>query len=365
MPPRLRAIVLTPDFPPDSGGIQLLVSRVVQHFSRVECMVVTTTRRNSANSDAQFGFVIRRIPPILGQSKTRLAMLNLGGCLAGIRWRPQVVLSAHVAVAPAAIALSRLLRIPYVQYFYGMEVTAHPGLTRASVANARTVIVISRYTANLLEQVGARSSETVLIHPGTDLLSPPGGSYARDAVILTVSRVAEFYKGHDVLLRAIPIVLSKVPGARWVVIGDGPLLGPFERLTSALGLGGIVDWLGAVPDRVRDEWFAKATVFAMVSRLQPDNAGEGFGIVYLEAAAHGLPVVAGNCGGAPEAVTDGVTGILVDPTDHLAVAAALTTILVERELAAAMGVAGKRRAKDFAWESIANAVERVLLNAAH
>jgi phosphatidyl-myo-inositol dimannoside synthase len=102
----------------------------------------------------------------------------------------------------------------------------------------------------------------------------------------------------------------------------------------------------------------------MPSRLPLDWGGEGFGIVYLEAAVHRLPSVAGNVAGARDAVVHGETGLLVDPTDHVAVADALTTLLEDPEAAERMGEAAAERATQFAWPVIARRVEDMLLEAA-
>jgi glycosyltransferase involved in cell wall biosynthesis len=99
----------------------------------------------------------------------------------------------------------------------------------------------------------------------------------------------------------------------------------------------------------------------MPSRLSDDGGGEGFGIVYLEAGAHGLPVIAGDVAGARDAVVDGETGRLVDPTDHRKVAEAAIELLTNRDLSRQMGSAGQRNARDLAWPRIAIRVEQVLL----
>jgi phosphatidylinositol alpha-1,6-mannosyltransferase len=99
----------------------------------------------------------------------------------------------------------------------------------------------------------------------------------------------------------------------------------------------------------------------MPSRLPGSSAGgEGFGIAYLEAAAHGLPVVAGAAAGAMEAVEDGLTGSLVDPTDHVALAAAIAELLLDPKSAAALGRAGAKRARRFTWERHAGLVEQLI-----
>jgi phosphatidylinositol alpha-1,6-mannosyltransferase len=119
--------------------------------------------------------------------------------------------------------------------------------------------------------------------------------------------------------------------------------------------------VGAVGDDQRDEWLDRSHVFAMPSRLPAGGfAGEGFGIVFLEAGLHELPVVAGAVGGARDAVRDGETGLLVDPTDHVAVAQALTTLLRDRGTATRLGRNGAEHARRHAWPRIAARVRDVL-----
>jgi phosphatidylinositol alpha-1,6-mannosyltransferase len=180
--------------------------------------------------------------------------------------------------------------------------------------------------------------------------------------VLTISRLEDRYKGHDVMLRALPLIRAKVPEVQWVVIGDGTLRPGLEHLARAVGVDDAVRFLGAVSDAERDEWLRRATVFVMVSRLPADGyAGEGFGIVYLEANARGIPAVAANVGGAVDAVVDGETGLLVDPTDHLAVADALTRLLTDPEEARRLGGQGAARAQEFAWPRISRQIEDLLL----
>jgi phosphatidylinositol alpha-1,6-mannosyltransferase len=179
-------------------------------------------------------------------------------------------------------------------------------------------------------------------------------------MIVTVARLADRYKGHDVMLHALPLIRARVPDVKWIVIGDGPLREPLERRAAALGLNRDVRFLGSVSDQERDRWLDQARVFAMPSRLSSSGGGEGFGIVYLEAGSHMLPVVAGNVGGAVEAVVDGVTGLLVDPTEPAAVANAIADLLIDRRRAEALGRAGAARARDFSWPTIAKQVEDLL-----
>jgi phosphatidylinositol alpha-1,6-mannosyltransferase len=122
-----------------------------------------------------------------------------------------------------------------------------------------------------------------------------------------------------------------------------------------------VRFVGSVSDGERDWWLRRAHVFAMPSRLPAGGAGEGFGIVYLEAGAHSLPVVAGNVGGALDAVVHGQTGVLVDPADHVVLADAITDLLLDPSRAQAFGVAGALRSRELAWPAVARRIENLVL----
>jgi phosphatidylinositol alpha-1,6-mannosyltransferase len=164
------------------------------------------------------------------------------------------------------------------------------------------------------------------------------------------------------MVQALALVRAKVPDVQWVVIGDGSLRAELEEQVREQGIFDSVRFLGAVSDQERDRWLRRADLLAMPSRLPGGGlAGDGFGIVFLEAAAYGKPVIAGNVGGALDSVSDGENGLLVDPRDPRAVADAICSLLLDGELAARLGSAGAARARRFAWPVIAERVEEVLL----
>jgi phosphatidylinositol alpha-1,6-mannosyltransferase len=250
-----------------------------------------------------------------------------------------------------------------VQYFYANEIVDKPRLTRFAAAAAQASIAISSYTAELLAAAGADDARVHLIPPGVDQPAEVAPLAAVRPTLLTVSRLAGRYKGHDVLIEALPAIRERVPDVEWVVIGDGPLRGELEGLAHARGLSESVRFLGAVEDRERDEWLRRCNVFAMPSRLPGGGvAGEGFGIVFLEAGVYGKPVVAGAVGGALDAVEDGVTGLLVDPADPRAVGEAVATLLSDRERARQLGANGAERAREHAWPLIAEQVRTLMLD---
>jgi phosphatidylinositol alpha-1,6-mannosyltransferase len=279
--------------------------------------------------------------------------------LEALVFRPDVVLSGHIVGLPATLTMEKLLGVPFVQYVHGAELTVRPGLARAACRSAAAVIAVSRYTMGLVHGLGT-PVPVHLIPPGVDADAPPRRSHPRLPIVLTVSRLDNLHKGHDVLLRALPLIRARVPGVSLVVIGDGALRPVYEAMAEAIGLRDAVRFLGSVDEAERDRWYGEAAVFVMVSRLTP-GGGEGFGIVYLEAALHGLPVVAGGVGGARDAVRDGVTGLLVDPEDHVEVAEAVTRILTDGSYARGLSLAAARHARRYAWPAIGAQVREVLL----
>jgi phosphatidylinositol alpha-1,6-mannosyltransferase len=161
-------------------------------------------------------------------------------------------------------------------------------------------------------------------------------------VVLCLSRLVP-RKGQDMLIRALPAVRERIDGATLVIVGGGPYRGALHRLAHQFGVAEHVVFTDGVPSDELPAHHAMADVFAMPCRTR--GAGldvEGLGIVYLEASATGVPVVAGRSGGAPETVVDGETGLVVDGWDVGAIAAAVGDVLADPDRAVRMGAAGRR-----------------------
>ncbi len=324
-------------------------------------------RFDAASGLAASGLAMRRVRGVGPPGAGRNIQLNAFALLEALRFRPHVTLSVHIVASPAAAAVSYALGARTVQYFHAKEIAAKPKLAAFAAAKAHTVIAVSAYTSRLVTGLrpGRPSPARLnLIPPGVDLPSDPSPQATDRPTFVTIARLEDRYKGHDVLIRALALVRAKVPDVQWIVIGDGPLRRELEALAGSCGVADSVRFLGAVTDEERNSWLRRADLLAMPSRLPgAGQAGEGFGIVYLEAGAYGKPVVAGNVAGALDAVADGESGLLVDPADPLAVADAITRLLLDPELAQRLGGAGAERAQSFAWPVIAERVEAVMLEA--
>jgi phosphatidylinositol alpha-1,6-mannosyltransferase len=292
--------------------------------------------------------------------RTAVAALNAAAVRDGLSSRPDVILSLHLFAAPGALALARALRRPWVQWVHAKEVPEKPALARFALRRATAVVAVSEYSRCVAVHAGADRRRTWIVSPGVDLgQGVPTAGRADRPTVLTISRLADRYKGHDTLARAMPLIRARVPGARWVVVGEGPLRAPLEALARLTGAN--ARFVGEVGDGERDRWLDRSHVFCLPSRLPGGGfAGEGFGIVFLEAGVHELPVVAGGVGGVRDAVVNGETGLLVDPTDHVALAGALTDLLADPERAARLGRAGAANARNHSWPAVAARVKDVL-----
>ncbi|HEV3047150.1 MAG TPA: glycosyltransferase family 4 protein [Solirubrobacteraceae bacterium] len=378
---RPRLLLLTPDYPPSHGGIQLMAHRLACDIGGFQTRVLALDCPGAREFDAGESVDVRRVRSRGGSPPARGAQLNLAGVLAALRFRPHVTLNLHLIASPAAVLIRSLLGAPTVQVFHAQEIGGKPRLAAFAAARADVVIAVSRYTAGLVAATGASPARLRLISPGVDLPPERSGRTAdgpeRTAdgpapaaqgdgrpTFVTVARLRDSYKGHDVLVRALPAVRARVPDVQWAVIGEGPLRPELERMAREQGVADCVRFLGALEDEQRDGWLARADLLAMPSRLPGGKlAGEGFGIAFLEAGAHGKPVVAGAVGGALDAVLDGQTGLLVDPTNPQAVADAIVRLLLDRELAQRLGRAGAEHARSLAWPLVAERVEGALFEA--
>ena len=187
--------------------------------------------------------------------------------------------------------------------------------------------------------------DTAEFHPSRkasgDILRSSIGFGTRPTIVCVSRLMAR--KGQDRLIRALPGIKSEVPGAALVIVGTGPYRKKLEALAESLDLTRDIHFTGKVPQEQLADWYAAGDVFAMPCRTR--NAGwdvEGLGIVFLEASATGLAVVAGDSGGAPDAVLHNETGLVVDGRSVDAVAESIIQLLKDPTQADAMGRAGRR-----------------------
>jgi phosphatidyl-myo-inositol dimannoside synthase len=356
-----RLLLATPDVPPARGGIQLLMGRLTEHLRRFDVEVVTFRQRGLA--DRIGGHPVRAAVarPRRGH-KLAVVALNAHIVLRALRRRPDVVLCGYVTLAPACRLVARVLRVPLAQYVYAEEFRVRPRSSAAAVRAADLTIAISRHTRDLALAAGADPARVALVLPGVDLPDHWSAERAESPpTLVTVARLGPAHKGHDVVLEALGTITATVPDVRWSVVGAGDP-SALRQAAEAAGLADRIDWHVDATDAERDRVLDRANVFVLASRVPPGGGGEGFGIVYLEASAHGLPCVGARRGGPADAIVDGRTGLCVDTEDPGAVADACLTLLRDPARARELGTAGRAWAGENAWPAAIARAEDALLD---
>lgn len=251
------------------------------------------------------------------------------------RVRPDAVWCGHINFAFLGWLASKF-GFRYAVFTHGIETWNLSARQKKYLRRAALVIAVSNFTAErLIRQVPALQKNIFILpntvdgqefYPMDKSEAKKGAGVAGQKVILTVARLdaRERYKGYDRVLEALPDIIKAMPEAMYVLAGEGSDAGRIRAKAAALGVAGALRMPGRVKRENLRELYNAADVFVMPS------TGEGFGIVFLEALACGTPVIAGNKDGSVDALLGGELGLLVDPDDNAAIAAAILTVLQKR-----------------------------------
>ena len=359
-------LLVTNDFPPKIGGIQSYLWELWRRLPPERVTVLTTAHPGAAAFDAAQPFAVHR-----WHGKV---LLPTPALVREIRRRAAEAGASVVLLDPALPVglLGPRLGLPYGVVLHGAEVTVParlPGarqLLAGVLRGATSIVAAGGYPAAEAFHLGGDDLPVKVVPPGVDVdrFRPLDADEKRQArvaaglptdgpLIVGMSRLVP-RKGFDVLIAAAGLLAPLHPGLTVAVAGAGRDRPRLERLIASTGAP--VRLLGFVPDADMPELLGAADVFAMPCRSRWGGLEqEGFGIVFLEAAACGVAGVAGASGGSHEAVEHGTTGFVVRrPQDPVALAAALGRLLDDHELCRAMGAAARRRAEDqFAYDHLA------------
>jgi len=369
-----RVLLVTNDFPPRPGGIQSYLGEFVGRLAAAGSHSVTVYAPQWKGADAfdekavASGYRVVRHP----------GTLMLPG--PGVEGRMRRLIGEHGidtvwfgAAAPLALLAQRARAAGATRVLastHGHEVgwsmlpVARSVLRR--IGNGTDVVTfVSRYTRSRFAPAFGPKACLEYLPPGvdTDRFRPdPAARYelrhryglGERPTVVCLSRLVP-RKGQDMLIKALPSIRRRVDGAALVVVGGGPYLDSLRKLAGDHGVADHVTFTGGVPSAELPGHHALADVFAMPCRTR--GAGmdvEGLGIVFLEASATGVPVIAGQSGGAPEAVQHNKTGLVIDGTSVDEVAEAVTELLGDRDRAAKMGAAGREWVtSQWRWNTLA------------
>jgi phosphatidylinositol alpha-1,6-mannosyltransferase len=369
-----RTLVVTNDFPPRPGGIQQFVHQIVERLPAQDIVVLTSRHDGDESFDATLPYRVVRHPhypmiPTPAVTRRAAALLREESCEA-------VWFGAAAPLALMTPSLRRAGAVRVVASTHGHEIgwAKLPGAASALRRISGRVDVLTYLTDHSRVAVGkvaAPGARLEQLSPGVDpeVFTPAvSGLAVRERyglgsrpVVVCVSRLVR-RKGQDTLIALWPRVLEQAPDAALLIVSGGPYSARLEAMAGARGLDKSVFFTGQVDWDELPQHYAAGDLFAMPCRTRRGGLDvEGLGIVFLEASASGLPVIAGRSGGAPDAVLDGRTGYVVDPRNHEEIAGRIVELLLDKVSARTMGVVGRAWAeREWGWDAMAGRLHRWL-----
>jgi phosphatidyl-myo-inositol dimannoside synthase len=374
-----RTLVVTNDFPPRPGGIQSYLHALATRLPDQDLVVYAPSWQHSTGShpefDAEQPFPVVRhdgglMLPTPAVARRAKEILRAEGC--DTVWFGAAAPLALLAPQLRAAGARRVVASTHGhEVGWSMLPVARQALRRIG-STTDVVTFVSKYTRSRFASAFGPMAALEYLPSGVDTQQFQPNVAARKEIraryglgdrptAVCVSRLWP-RKGQDMLIRALPRIRERVPEAALLLVGGGPYADRLRQLASGLGVADHVFMTGRVPWEELPAHYVAGDVFAMPCRTHGRGLDvEGLGIVYLEASASGLPVVAGRSGGAPETVLDGVTGNVVEGRDLSQIADSVAGLLADPALATEMGEAGRRWVSGhWRWEDIAARLARLL-----
>lgn len=377
----MRHLLLSEEWLPHIGGsIHLFHEIYVRRFPPGELVhVVAGAAEGDAEIDASYPrpvtrFDATRYPWLRPESLAQYSRMAMAATRVVLRDKIDAVHCARVIPEGlVGLMLHRTLGVPYMLWVHGEEVSmylrfwAKRALMPEVFREAHAVFCNSSFSRGRAHTAGAPSDKLHVVNPGVDAARFAGPFETEDlrarwglegkTVLLTVGRLTR-RKGHDYVLQALARLERR--DVVYLVISEGELEDELRRLALELGLGRVVRFVGPVPSADLPRYYALADLFVMANRTLPDEDVEGFGMVFLEASASGLPVIGGRSGGVVDAVINEETGLLVDGASVPDIANALRRLLDDAELRRRLGARGREWVRGrFSWERAARRVREI------
>lgn len=377
----MRLLVLSELFLPTKGGTAVWAAEVYRRLGGKEIHIVTANVPGAAEFDVAHPNTVHRldltrVPWLKPESLLMYWRFFARSFWLALRHRFDAIHAFRaLPEGLAAWLVARLIGRPVVIYAHGEELTTwgRGGKYKAmrfALRHADCVIANSDFTRAELLNMGVEQKRIVLINPGVDTerfrpglpcddLKARIGLRSEERLILSVGRLSR-RKGFDMVVHSLSMLAEQGIAARYALIGIGEDQQYLEDLARELGVADRVHLLGHVPSEDLPRWYNACDVFAMPNR-EIEGDTEGFGMVFIEAAACGKPVIAGVAGGTGAAVVDGVTGLRIDGRDILAVASALYNVLGNSSFAESLGRSALQRSNKFSWNEVASQTKECFL----
>ncbi|MFF8034009.1 glycosyltransferase family 4 protein [Streptomyces sp. NPDC016626] len=378
-----KTLIVTNDFPPRPGGIQAFLHNMALRLDPERLVVYASTWKRSregveatAAFDAEQPFTVVRdrttvLLPTPGATRRAVGLLREHGCRSV--WFGAAAPLGLMAPALRRAGAERIVATTHGHEAGWAQLPAARQLLRRIGESTDTITYLGEYTRSRI--AGALTPEAaarmVQLPPGVDEKTFHPGSGGEEVrarlgltdrpVVVCVSRLVP-RKGQDTLIRAMPAILAAQPDAVLLIVGGGPYEKDLRVLARDAGVAASVRFTGSVPWSELPAHYGAGDVFAMPCRTRRGGLDvEGLGIVYLEASATGLPVVAGDSGGAPDAVLDGETGWVVRGDSPDQTADRVITLLGDGELRRRMGGRGREWVeRKWRWDLLAEHLKKLL-----
>ncbi|MFD5161456.1 glycosyltransferase family 4 protein [Streptomyces hawaiiensis] len=378
-----KTLIVTNDFPPRPGGIQAFLHNMALRLDPRQLVVYASTWKRTREGveatrafDAEQPFTVVRdrttmLLPTPGATRRAVGLLREHGCTSV--WFGAAAPLGLMAPALRGAGAERLVATTHGHEAGWAQLPAARQLLRRIGDATDTITYLGEYTRSriataLTPEAAARMAQ---LPPGVDEKTFHPGSGGEEVrarlgltdrpVVVCVSRLVR-RKGQDTLIRAMPRILAAEPDTVLLIVGGGPYEKDLRRLAHETGVTSAVRFTGAVPWSELPAHYGAGDVFAMPCRTRRGGLDvEGLGIVYLEASATGLPVVAGDSGGAPDAVLDGETGWVVRGGSPEDAADRITALLGDAELRRRMGERGREWVEEkWRWDLLAENLKNLL-----
>ncbi|WP_406097741.1 glycosyltransferase family 4 protein [Streptomyces sp. NBC_01013] len=378
-----KTLIVTNDFPPRPGGIQAFLHNMALRLDPEQVVVYASTWKRGAEGaaataafDAEQPFTVVRdrttmLLPTPRVTRRAAQLLRTHGCSSV--WFGAAAPLGLMAPALRRAGARRLVATTHGHEAGWAQLPASRRLLRRIGEGTDTITYLGEYTRSRIAAAltPAAADRMVQLPPGVDEKTfhpDSGGDLVRARlgltdrpVVVCVSRLVP-RKGQDTLILAMPAILAEVPDAVLLIVGGGPYAGELEKLAAQTGVRDSVRFTGPVPWEELPAHYGAGDVFAMPCRTRRGGLDvEGLGIVYLEASATGLPVVAGDSGGAPDAVLDGETGWVVRGGSAEESAERIVLLLGDAELRQRMGERGRAWVEEkWRWDLLAERLRALL-----
>jgi phosphatidylinositol alpha-1,6-mannosyltransferase len=359
----MRVLLPLLDFPPTRGGIQTMMREFVTRTS-FDVRVIAPADPGFEAVDPALPVAVVRVRGLGSSRRGFVPSVGLRTLSEAKSWKPDVVFAGHVMTAPAGVRLRSSYGIPLSIATYAVELLRPRirGIARRVLPKADRILAVSRFTKDDAVALGASPGRTEVIPVGAPDPKPADAARINafrtrfglgdSKVLLTVARL-EDHKGIDLVMDAMP---DLPPDVRYVVVGSGSA---GERLRAKAN--GRTVFTGPLDDADLVAAYNTASAFALASRDRAHKGVEGCPVALLEAAAYGLPILAGRTGGIEDAVTHNETGILVDPENAAELREGLKLIVNDRKAATRLARNAEAVAKtQRSWSSVVERIERLL-----